>query len=45
MSRLEQYDYAGAISIALVLLGASFILLSFVLWYQWKVAQKHGAKS
>lgn len=30
MSRLEQYDYAGAISIALVLLGASFILLSLI---------------
>jgi sulfate transport system permease protein len=27
MTRLEQYDYAGAAAIAVVLLGASFLLL------------------
>lgn len=27
MSRLEQYDYSGATAIALVMLGASFLIL------------------
>ena len=36
VTKLEQYDYAGATAIALVMLVASFILLLFVNYLQWR---------
>jgi sulfate transport system permease protein len=34
VSRLEQYDYAGASALAVTLLGASFLLLLLINWLQ-----------
>jgi sulfate transport system permease protein len=42
VSRLEQYDYAGATAIAVVLLVASFGLLLLVNLLQWRVALARG---
>ncbi len=36
ISKLEQYDYAGATAIASVMLGASFLLLFFINILQWR---------
>ena len=35
ISKLEQYDYAGATSIAVVMLTASFLLLLIINLLQW----------
>jgi sulfate transport system permease protein len=35
MTKLEQYDYAGATAIALVLLVVSFALLLLINFFQW----------
>ena len=36
VTKLEQYDYAGATAIAVVMLAASFLLLLVVNWLQWR---------
>jgi sulfate transport system permease protein len=35
VTKLEQYDYAGATGIAVVMLGASFALLLMINGLQW----------
>lgn len=42
MTKLEQYDYAGAAAIALVMLIVSFFLLSFTNLLQWYFSKKIG---
>ena len=42
VTKLEQYDYAGATAIACVMLGASFILLFIINWLQ-KWTGSHAA--
>ncbi len=37
--KLEQYDYAGAAAMAVVLLGASFLILLLINWIQWRSAR------
>ena len=39
MTKLEQYDYAGATSIAVVMLAISFALLLLINWLQSKIGQ------
>lgn len=41
ITKLEQYDYAGAAAIASVMLLFSFFLLFFINFWQWKSARKH----
>lgn len=36
MNKLEQYDYNGAIAIAIVMLGISFLMLLFINVIQWR---------
>ncbi|MCQ6558693.1 sulfate ABC transporter permease subunit CysT [Paenibacillus mendelii] len=36
MTKLEQYDYAGATAIALVMLTASFLMLFIINYFQWR---------
>jgi len=36
ITKLEQYDYAGATAIATVMLLASFVLLLLINWLQWR---------
>lgn len=45
MTRLEQYDYAGATAIAAVLLVASFILLLLINLLQWRMNRKVSSQS
>lgn len=40
MTKLEQYDYAGATAIALVMLLLSFILLLMINMLQWQVSRR-----
>jgi len=40
MTKLEQYDYAGATAIALVMLIISFILLLFINFLQWRMNKR-----
>jgi sulfate transport system permease protein len=40
MTKLEQYDYAGATAIAVVMLGASFVLLLAINGLQWWNARR-----
>lgn len=42
MTKLEQYDYAGAAAIAVVMLIVSFFLLSFTNILQWYFSKKIG---
>lgn len=42
MTKLEQYDYAGATAIALVMLIASFSLFLFINWLQWVSSKQTG---
>ena len=42
MTKLEQYDYAGATAIALVMLIASFILLLVINLMQWWSRKRYG---
>ncbi|MBX3730085.1 MAG: sulfate ABC transporter permease subunit CysT [Candidatus Sumerlaeia bacterium] len=42
VTKLEQYDYAGATALALVMLGASFILLLVINVLQWWARQRHA---
>ncbi len=41
MSKLEQFDYAGATAIATVMLVASFVLLLMINLLQWKFTKHH----
>ncbi len=41
MTKLEQFNYAGAAAIASVMLVISFILLFLINFWQWKTAKKH----
>ena len=41
ITKLEQYDYAGATAIAVVMLLASFALLLLINWLQWR-SRKHS---
>ena len=41
IEKLEQYNYEGAAAIAVVMLGASFVILLFINVLQWWAAQGH----
>lgn len=41
ITKLEQYDYAGATAIALVMLTASFLLLLLINWLQGRTLARH----
>lgn len=43
MGKLEQYDYAGAGAIALVMLAISFVLLLAINAIQWHSHRRHGS--
>jgi len=43
MTKLEQYDYAGATAIAVVMLVVSFILLLTINMLQWWTRRRHAA--
>ncbi len=43
MTKLEQYDYAGATAIAIVLLVSSFVILLVMNTIQWLVNKKYSA--
>ncbi|WML52740.1 sulfate ABC transporter permease subunit CysT [Neobacillus sp. PS3-12] len=42
ITKLEQFNYAGAAAIASVMLIFSFILLFLINFWQWKMAKKHA---
>lgn len=42
MTKLEQYDYAGATAIAIVMLGFSFALFLLINYFQWLSSRKAG---
>lgn len=42
ITKLEQYDYAGAAAIAVVMLCASFILLALTNFFQWLASRNIG---
>ena len=44
ITKLEQYDYAGATAIAVVMLVVSFVLLLFINWLQWR-SRRHDLTS
>jgi sulfate transport system permease protein len=44
ITKLEQYDYAGATAIAVVMLVISFILLLLINLLQWWSSHRHGGK-
>ncbi|WP_027417007.1 sulfate ABC transporter permease subunit CysT [Aneurinibacillus terranovensis] len=44
MSKLEQFDYAGATALAVVMLTVSFVLLLFINLIQWRYQLRHVAK-
>jgi sulfate transport system permease protein len=44
ITKLEQYDYAGATAIAVVMLVISFVLLLLINLLQWWSGHRHGAK-
>lgn len=44
VTRLEQYDYAGATAIAVVMLVVSFVLLLIINVLQWWSGQRHVAR-
>ena len=44
ITKLEQYDYAGATAIAVVLLLISFALLLAINGLQWWISRRHGRK-
>ncbi len=45
MTKLEQYDYAGATAIALVMLVVSFALFFTINWLQWLSSKRTGFTS
>jgi sulfate transport system permease protein len=44
VTKLEQYDYAGATAIAVVMLAASFLMLLAVNLLQWRSRKYEEAK-
>jgi len=44
ITKLEQYDYAGATALAVVMLVASFALLLFINWLQWHTRSHSEAR-
>ena len=42
MSKLEQYDYAGATAIGSTLLAASFVMLLSINLLQWWAKHRHS---
>lgn len=44
IAKLEQFDYLGATAIALVMLGASFVLLLVINLLQWWTAKRLGRR-
>jgi len=44
MSRLDQFDYAGATALAMVMLLGSFAILLTVNWLQWRIS-RHEAEA
>jgi sulfate/thiosulfate transport system permease protein len=44
ITKLEQYDYAGATAIAVVMLVISFALLLLINLLQWWSSHRHGGK-
>lgn len=44
ITKLEQYDYAGATAIAVVMLVISFVLLLTINVLQWWTAKRHGGQ-
>jgi sulfate transport system permease protein len=45
ITKLEQYDYAGATAIAVVMLVISFALLLLINGLQWWISRRHGRKT
>lgn len=45
VSKLEQFDYAGAAAIATVMLAFSFVLLLLINTLQWWQGRRHGASA
>ena len=45
ITKLEQYDYAGATAIAVVMLVISFVLLLLINGLQWWVARRNGGNN
>jgi sulfate transport system permease protein len=43
MTKLEQYDYAGATAVAVVMLLSSFALLLLINWLQWRMVRTRAA--
>ena len=43
ITKLEQYDYAGATAIAVVMLVMSFFLLLLINWLQWRTTRFYAA--
>ena len=43
VAKLEQFDYAGASAIAVVMLTASFVILLAVNLVQWRISRRHQA--
>ena len=44
ITKLEQYDYAGATALAVVMLAASFILLLLINYLQWRSRRHNPGK-
>jgi sulfate transport system permease protein len=44
ITKLEQYDYAGATAIAVVMLGISFLLLLLINYLQWRTRLPLGSR-
>lgn len=42
ITKLEQYDYAGATAIAVAMLVISFLLLLLINWLQWRANRKYA---
>jgi sulfate transport system permease protein len=45
ITKLEQYDYAGATALAVVMLVVSFVLLGAINLLQWWAARRSGAEA
>jgi sulfate/thiosulfate transport system permease protein len=45
ITKLEQYDYAGATAIAVVMLLISFVLLLLINGLQWWISRRHGKRN
>ena len=45
MTKMEQFDYAGATAIGVMMLLMSFVLLLVINTLQWRSMRRHGSKS